>query len=90
MDSVKSTMREKLKTIGWATKIAWQIDKGMLFIWLTLSIGLSVMPAIALGYNREVISRISEFVVSGTGSFADVVPTIIILGVIMKIGRAHV
>ena len=85
MDNVKSTMREKLKTIGWATKIAWQIDKGMLLIWLTLSIGLSVMPAIALGYNREVISRISEFVVSGTGSFADVVPTIIILGVIMTV-----
>lgn len=85
LHGVKSTMREKIKTIGWATEIAWQIDKRMLLMWLTLSVGISVMPAVALGYNREVISRISEFVVNGTGSFADVVPTIVILGLIMTV-----
>ena len=84
-DGGKSTVKEKIRTILWGFKIAWKIDKKMLLLWSALSVGLSILPAIALGYNRQVVSRISEFIVDGSGTFADVVPSIVALGVIMTL-----
>jgi ATP-binding cassette subfamily B protein len=81
----RSTVKEKLRTVFWGFKIAWKIDKKMLLLWSALSVGLSILPAIALGYNREVVSRITGFIVGGTGTFAGVVPSIVALGVIMTL-----
>lgn len=85
MNGGRSSLGEKLRTILWAFQIAWRIDKKMLLLWSSLSVGLSILPAVALGYNREVISKISAFVASGTGSLSDVVPSIVMLGVIMTL-----
>lgn len=84
-DGGKSTVRNKIRTILWGFKIAWQIDKRMLLLWTTVTVVLSVLPALALGYNREVISRISVFLTGGTGSYVDIVPSIVALGVILAL-----
>jgi ATP-binding cassette subfamily B protein len=52
---------------------------------LVLVIGLSVLPAIALGFNREVIAQLSRFIMSGTGSFAEVLRPLLIFGVILAL-----
>jgi ATP-binding cassette, subfamily B, bacterial len=78
-------VKDRIQTIAWAFILAWQIEKWTLVVWLGLSSVLAVLPAIALRYNREVISQISSFLATGVGSFTQVLPTIVILGVIITI-----
>lgn len=83
MKKHKSSLCEKIKTIMWAFKLAWKIDKKMLLVWFGLSISLAVLPAVALIYNKIIISSISNFLSSGVGNFKDVVSNIIVLGAIL-------
>ena len=46
---------------------------------------LSVLPAIVLVLNREVISTISGFLASGEGAFSDVVGSILLLGLFVAV-----
>lgn len=83
MDQNKINLKEKVSTVIWAIRLAWAIDKKMILLWFLLSAALSILPAIALSYNREIISNISIFLSTGAGSFDDVVIDIAILGVIL-------
>ena len=83
MKKQKSSFCKKVKTITWAFGLAWKIDKKMLLVWFGLSISLAVLPAVALIYNKMIISSISNFLSNGVGQFKDVVPNIIALGVIL-------
>lgn len=76
-------MKENFLTIGWSLKLALHINAGVFLRWGLFSILLAVLPAIALSYNRQTVSIISNFLASGRGSFQDVVPSIITLGVIL-------
>ena len=82
---VRQPIKEKLATMGWAIGRAWKIDKKMLCFWVTISIALSIFPAISLYYNRNIIATLSDFIVTGTGSFADVVYNILMLGLILTV-----
>ena len=77
------SLKDSFLTIGWAIKLAFNINAKLLIIWGTLSILLAVLPAVALMYNRQAISILSDFLLSGQGDFADVVPSIVILGIIL-------
>ncbi len=57
----------------------------MLLWWLFLSLGLAVLPAIALTYHRSITASLSQFLTTGSGQFSDVVPSIITLGIILTI-----
>jgi ATP-binding cassette subfamily B protein len=74
---------ENLLAIGWALKLACRINTKILFGWGLFSILLSILPAIALFYNREAVSILSNFIASGQGGFQDVVPSIATLGIIL-------
>jgi ATP-binding cassette subfamily B protein len=80
-----SIIRKKLKAVNWGLKLAWEIDKRMMILWSLLSISLAVLPAVALTFNRSIISSLSSYLAAGMGQFSDVVSNIIMLGVILTI-----
>lgn len=75
-------MAVKLKSIRWAFSLAWKFNKAMLVSWLLLVSAVSVLPAVAVRYNREIIEQLSRFISTGNGSFNEILPTIIIFGLI--------
>ena len=75
--------KENLITIVWAFKLAMRINARIFIMWSTISIILSILPAIALHFNREAVAILSEFIFTGQGSFDDILPAIIALGVIL-------
>lgn len=76
-------IKENFLTIAWAIRLALRIDARLFLFWGTLSIVLAVLPAVALHYNREAVSILSEFLLSGSGSFQDIVPSIAALGIVL-------
>jgi ATP-binding cassette subfamily B protein len=78
-----SKTKEYFISIGWSIKLALRINAVVFLGWGLFSILLAVLPAIALGYNRQTVSILSEFLLSGNGGFQDVLPSIITLGVIL-------
>lgn len=75
--------KENVLTITWAIRLALRIDARLFLLWGTLSMVLAVLPAVALHYNREAVSILSEFLVSGSGHFQDVVPSLVALGTVL-------
>ena len=73
----------RFRTIAWGFRIAWSIDKFTMLLWFTICGALSVLPAIALHFNRETLSVLSGFLSGGAYTYADVVKPIISLGVLM-------
>jgi len=78
-----SKTKEYFISIGWSIKLALSINAGIFLGWGLFSVLLAILPAAALNYNRQTISIISAFLISGQGSFQDVLPSIIALGVIL-------
>lgn len=76
-------LKESVLTIGWSLRLAFQINARVLLGWGLLSVALSLLPAVALHYNRQTISIISGFLAGGTGHFQDVVPSILALGILL-------
>lgn len=75
--------KENVLTIAWAIRLALRIDARLFLLWGTLSVLLAVLPAVALHFNREAVSILSHFLVSGSGHFQDVVPSLIALGTVL-------
>ena len=78
-------MTAKIKTLIWSFRMALRINKTMLIVWLALSVALSLLPAVALSFNRQIIADISAFISTGQGSFSDVAQPILFLGLIMVV-----
>lgn len=75
---------EKLKSIQWAFKLAWEIDRRMLLLWMTLSIGVSVLPAISLIFQNRIVDMLSRFLAGEAQiAFPLIVPQILAFGVTM-------
>ena len=72
-------------SIGWAIKMALQINAGIFLGWGLFSVLLSVLPSIALSFNKQTVSILSDFLLSGEGTFGDVLPSILILGLILTV-----
>ena len=80
-----SKLKDSFMTIGWSIKLGVSINARILIMWSTISILLSILPAIALYYNREVVSILSNFLSSGQGAFYEVIPSIVVLGIILTV-----
>ena len=76
-------LKENFITIGWAVKMALRINAKMFLGWGIFSVLLAVLPAIALIFNRQTVSILSDFISTGEGSFTDVLPALIALGIIL-------
>ena len=78
-------LKENLLAIGWSFKLAFRINAGVFLGWGSLSVALAILPAVALQYNRRAVSILSAFLLTGAGSFSDVLPAILALGVILTV-----
>ena len=76
------TMKQKIKATGWAFSLAWRFNKAMLIIWSLLVSTVSILPAVALYYNRVIITELNAFLSFGEGGFNDILPIIIVFGII--------
>jgi len=74
---------ENLLTIGWAIKLGIKINARIFIFWSVLGVSLSILPAVALFYNREAVSILSDFLARGEGSFQDILPSLISLGIVL-------
>ena len=83
---MKKPLKEKnknmLKAMKWAFSLAWRFDKTMLIMCCLVVSIVSILPAVALIYNKAIISALDHFVQAGVGSFKELFPTIIIFGII--------
>jgi len=75
-------MVKKIKAVGWAFTLAWRFNKKILISWSVLLSVVSVLPAVALYYNRAIITELNSFLTTGNGTFGDIMSIIIIFGVI--------
>lgn len=76
-------LKENFKILWWAVRLAFRISPKVFLFWLLFSGALAVLPSIALMRNKEVVSVLTGFVVYGEGSFADIVPPLCSLGLIL-------
>jgi len=75
-------MTAKLKAIGWAFSLAWRFNKTILIFWSLLVSAVSVLPAVALQYNKAIITELNAFLTTGNGRFDDILPIIVMFGII--------
>ena len=75
-------MKQKLKAIGWAFSLAWRFNKTILIFWSLLVSAVSILPAVALQYNKAIITELNIFLSTGEGTFNDILPIIITFGII--------
>lgn len=74
-------VKESIHTIRWALQTAMAINAKILLLWGSVSLIVSILPAIALYFNRQSVSILSEYIHTREGSFRDVVPSIVALGI---------
>ena len=77
-----SKMLSKLKAVGWSFSLAWRFNKKVLVGWLALVSVVSVLPAVALAYNRVIMLQLNEFLYTGEGVINDILPVLIMFGII--------
>ena len=75
-------MKEKFKAICWAFALAWKVNKRILIVWFSLIAAVSVLPSVALYYNKAIIGELNNFISTGNGTFDAILPTIIAFGII--------
>lgn len=78
-------MKKRLKTFLWAFRLAWKLDKKMLLCCFGINAVLSVLPAVILYYNQQIIEKITAFINLRQGTFHDLAGTIVILGLFMTV-----
>ena len=76
-------VKENLTVIWWAIKVACHISPKTFFFWVIFSGLLAVLPSIALACNRNVVAILTEYLMSGQGSFGDIVRPLCVLGSIL-------
>ncbi len=78
-------MGEKMSSAVFAFKTAWKINKKIFLLWLSASAVLSVLPAVVLVLNKNVISVLSSFLATGQGAFSDIAGSILLLGLFIAV-----
>ena len=76
---------EKLASAAFALKLALKINKKVFLVWTTISVLVSVLPAVVLHLNRNVISVLSKFLATGAGEFSDIAGSILLLGLFVAV-----
>ncbi len=74
-----------LRTLKWGIRLALQIDRRSLLLWLTVSVAISILPAVALRYNQAIIGGISDFLLTSADTHAYVTANIIYYGALLTI-----
>lgn len=78
----KEKNKNMIKAIKWAFSLAWKFNRTMLIICFFVVSVVSILPAIALAYNKTIINALEQFVQSSMGSFEELLPTILLFGIV--------
>ena len=81
----KKRKSDKFASAAFALRLAWKINKKVFFAWTAASVLLSVLPAVVLYLNRNVISVLSDFLATGVGEFSDIAGSILLLGLFIAV-----
>lgn len=74
----------KLKSLIWAIKIAWKIDKQKLLVWFGLGGILAILPSISIFFNKQLLAYLSCFADGSKGIFSEIIPSLFGYGIIMS------
>lgn len=80
-----NNFKYKLASARFAFQTAWRVNKKVFLAWLAASVILSVLPAVVLVLNRNVISTLSDFIATGQGQFSDIAGSIFLLGLFIAV-----
>lgn len=69
----------------WIAHLVFSIDKKTVIFWLSLNGLLCILPSVALLLNKQILSVLSDFLATGTGTFYDVLPYIIFYGAVLTV-----
>lgn len=78
-------MKQKWETFCWGSRIAFQINGRSLILWLIFTVVLSLLPAVSLGFQREITSAISVFLAEGTDTWPDVWLNVLFYGGVLTL-----
>lgn len=78
-------MRKKFRTFFWAFHFAWALDKKLLLICFGINAILSILPAVILHYNQQILAEITNYVNGEPGTLQDIAGIIGMLGIFMTI-----
>lgn len=75
--------KKKRNTIKWAFRLAWNIDKKMMIIWLLLSMVVSILPSLTLILNKRVLSLLTSFLQYNNIQANEIFKYVLFLGIVM-------
>lgn len=79
------TVKQSFTVLLWSIKLAFRISPAVLIFWLILGGLLALLPSATLFYNRRAVAVLSDFLATGHGSFEDIIPPLIILGILLTV-----
>ena len=80
---MEGELKRNFHVFCWCMKLAWDMSKKALIGWITVCSLVALLPMLSLLWQKDIISTISEYLLTGTGSFADVTGAILVLGEIL-------
>lgn len=75
--------KENLAVLLWAVRLAYRISSKFFLFWIFFGLLLALLPLASLACNRRAVAVLSEYLASGQGSFGDIVPVLLGLGLLM-------
>ena len=82
---MEGELKRNFHVFCWCMKLAWDMSKKALIGWITVCSLVALLPMLSLLWQKDIISTISEYLLTGTGSFADVTGAILVLGSIQNL-----
>ncbi len=74
---------ERGKTLLWTVRFCFHLSRTYFILWSFLSIAVAVLPAVVLYFQKESISILSDYILTGQGTVSDVLPAVIGLGIFL-------
>lgn len=74
---------ERRKTLLWTVRFCFHLSRTYFILWSFLSIAVAVLPAVVLYFQKESISILSDYILTGQGTVSDVLPAVIGLGIFL-------
>ena len=74
---------ERGKTLLWTVRFCFHLSRTYFILWSFLSIAVAVLPAVVLYFQKESISILSDYILTGQGGVSDVLPAVIGLGIFL-------
>ena len=65
---MEGELKRNFHVFCWCMKLAWDMSKKALIGWITVCSLVALLPMLSLLWQKDIISTISEYLLTGTGS----------------------